>query len=529
MHRFSRTLCLALGSLIPVVLTGCSLGPTAAESSSDPGLPIQGMVHGGQQPISGAHVYLLAANTTGNAGPGIAASSSNLSVSLLNPAKTGNSDSIGGYVLTDINGGFTITSDYTCTQNTQVYLYVLGGNPGVGGGANSASGLMAALGNCPSGGSFLSSIPYVIVNEVSTVAAAYAMAGFATDALHVSSSGTAAAKAGLANAFINAAILETLSTGVANPYPPPGVGYYGGPGVVPQAEINTLGNILAACVNSSGLSSSGCTTLFSNAMNGSAQPSDTATAAINIAHNPAANVSALYGLSTSNPPFASALTAQPNDFTISILYQNEVLAGFSNRTAGPLAIDASGDVWSANNVVDEINPQGYDTTVASSQYGLGGYSGFSGAANIAIDVNGNAWAISSSALGEFNNSGGLVSPSGGYTGLGLNAPKFIAMDASSNAWIGNAGDASVVKGVELRRALRHIHRQRYLAAQAGGHRHHWQRLGRRPQQRRDRQTVAHRHPHQLHGSYSKHADRHCHRPQWQCLGVEQQQRGRDLQ
>ena len=39
---------------------------------------------------------------------------------------------------------------------------------------------------------------------------AYALAGFATDATHVSSSGTAAAKLGIANAFINAAILETL-------------------------------------------------------------------------------------------------------------------------------------------------------------------------------------------------------------------------------------------------------------------------------------------------------------------------------
>jgi streptogramin lyase len=65
--------------------------------------------------------------------------------------------------------------------------------------------------------------------------------------------------------------------------------------------------------------------------------------------------------------------------------------------------------------------------------------------NIAIDVNGNAWAISSSALGEFNNSGTLLSPSGGYTGLGLNGPTFIAMDASSNAWIGNGPDSNVVK------------------------------------------------------------------------------------
>jgi hypothetical protein len=306
---------------------------------------------------------------------------------------------------------------------------------------------MAVLGNCPGGTSaFATGTPLVFMNEVSTVAAAYAFAGFATDAVHVSSSGTAAAKLGIANAFINAEILQT--SGVANPYPPPGVGYYGGPGSVPQAEINTLGNILAACVNSAGPAEGPCATLFANAKSGGTTgttPSDTATAAINIAHNPVAAVAALWGLASAYAQFNPTLTTQPNDFTISILYENEILAGFTTQTAGPLAIDASGDVWSANNAVDEINPQGYDYTVANSDLGLGGYSGFSGAGNIAIDVNGNAWAISSSALGEFNNSGVLVSPSGGYTGLGLNSPTFIAMDASSNAWIGNTSGGNVVK------------------------------------------------------------------------------------
>ena len=99
---------------------------------------------------------------------------------------------------------------------------------------------------------------YVVVNEVSTVAAAYAMAGFATDALHVGSSGTALAQMGIANAFANAANLETIGTGVALATTP------AGNGTVPQAEINTLANILAACVNSNGTGSA-CSTLFANA------------------------------------------------------------------------------------------------------------------------------------------------------------------------------------------------------------------------------------------------------------------------
>lgn len=405
---------------------------------------MQGKVQGGQQQIVGAQVYLLAANTTGYG---------NASVSLLTAGTGRTLDTSGGptngfyYVTTDANGNFSISGDYTCTAGTQVYAYARGGNPGSG--TNTAAGLLAALGNCPAAHNFASSAPFIFMNEVSTVAAAYAFGGFATDALHVSSSGTAAAKLGIANAFINAEILETLGTGLANQYPPPGVGYYGGPGVIPQTTINTLGNILAACVNSTGSGSANCGTLFANAMSGGTTgtaPTDTATAAIYIAHNPVAAVSALYGLvGGGGAPFAPALTAQPNDFTLSILYQNEVLAGFTDQTAGPLAIDAIGDVWSANNVVDEVNPQGYDYTLANSNLGLGGYSGFSGAANMAIDVNGNAWAVSSSALGEFNNSGTLLSPSGGYTGLGLNGATFVAMDASTNAWIGNTSGGNVVK------------------------------------------------------------------------------------
>ena len=430
-----RNSCAIALSLCVLLLSGCSgmpgIAPTETTSNAAAGPALRGMVHGGQSPIVGAHVYLLAANTTGYAGPGIPASSSNASLSLLNGAPTGHSDSIGGYVLTDSNGNFSISGDYSCTANTQVYVYALGGNPGAG--ANSAAGLMAALGNCPSADNFQTAAPFLFVNEVSTVAAAYAMAGFATDALHVSSSGTAAAKTGIANAFVNAAVLETLSTGVANAAPP-GLPTGSGPGAVPQAEINTLGNILAACVNSTGTDSA-CTTLFANAESGGTTgtlPTDTATAAINIAHNPVAAVGTLYGLASAYQQFSPALTAQPNDFTMSIFYSDVQLYD----DGGPVAIDASDNVWVAANSVFKFNGQAYDFT------GGTGYSGFFGD-HIAIDVNGNAWVLDSNSVGEFNGSGTLSGPYS--SGLGLSSPTSIAMDASSNAWIGDPSTASVVK------------------------------------------------------------------------------------
>ena len=190
-----RSLVIVL-SVFVAGLTGCTLVSTATPDP-EPGVAIQGKVHGGQQPISGAHIYMMQAGTSGSASYGIAASSSNASVSLLNSAATGHSDAVGAYVLTAADGSFALPSGYTCTPGTQVCLYSLGGNPGAG--VNSNAGLLAALGNCPAGSAnnFDSSLSFVWINEATTVAAAYAIAGYATDATHVSSSGSTLAKTGI--------------------------------------------------------------------------------------------------------------------------------------------------------------------------------------------------------------------------------------------------------------------------------------------------------------------------------------------
>jgi len=431
---------LSLAGLFPLVLTGCAVVEPTGTATADPGLTIQGKVQGGQQPIVGSHVYLLAANTTGYG---------NASVSLLTSGTGRTLDTSGGptngfyYVTSDASGNFSITGDYTCTATTQVYAYALGGNPGAG--TNSAAGLMAALGNCPSAGNFASSVSFIFMNEVSTVAAAYAFAGFATDALHVSSSGTAAAKLGIANASINAAILETLSTGVANASPPPGVGYYGGGGAVPQTTVNTLGNILAACVNSPSSSATACIGLFSNATNGSTQPTDTATAAINIAHNPAANVTALYGLSSAYAQFAPTLTAQPNDFTLVIYY------GAGTPGSGPMVADGSGNIWWSDTVVDEVNHEGYDPTPSNFINGNTGYAVPYYPTAIALDTSGDLWSVNgtngstAASLNELTPAGatGTGSP---FTALGITNPTGLAVDASNNLWTTNSTTpAAVIK------------------------------------------------------------------------------------
>lgn len=120
--------------------------------------------------------------------------------------------------------------------------------------------------------------------------------------MHVSSSSSTPGQTGIANAFSAIANLETLGTGVALAATPADSG---GNGTVPQAEINTLANILASCINSSPTEGTQCPTLFSNATNAyGTEPTDTATAAINIAHNPGANIAALWGLA---PPLKGLL------------------------------------------------------------------------------------------------------------------------------------------------------------------------------------------------------------------------------
>jgi hypothetical protein len=405
-----------------LALAGCARMPSLTTSSTNPlqGAAITGRVHGGQNPISSAHVYLLAVNTTGYGGPGIAASSTNKSASILTSGA--GSDGLGFYVTTDANGLFNITGDYTCPSTwAHPYLYAVGGDSGAG--ANSAITLAAPVDSCGGASEFIT------VNEASTIASAYSFAGFASDPTHVSSSNSALAATAATNAANTIVNLENPNTGVAYATTP------AGNGTVPQAEINTLANILAACVNSTGPGSTACTTLFSNAMNGSTAPTDTATAALNIAHNPGANIVNLFGLQTGTSPFQPSLIAAPNDFTIAVSY-----TGGGMNSPVPVAIDASGNVWIGNtatgaNSVSKLSPLGAPISGSSGYTGGGIVDPYS----IAIDSSGNLWTgnVTPNSLSELSSTGTPISTSSGYTGGGLSTPYAIAFDSLGHAWVVN--------------------------------------------------------------------------------------------
>jgi streptogramin lyase len=427
-----------------LLLAGCSGAPvvTPITTSSVQGAAIQGRVHGGQTALGGANLYLFAANKTGYGN----ASISLLTSSVLSQTPAGGRDGDGNYyVTTGADGSFGITGDYTCPSTTsQLYLYAVGGTPVGSSAANSATGLLAALGTCPANGTLSPSL-YIIVNEVSTIATAYSIAGYATDPLHVSSPNTTLALNGIANAFATVPNLETLNTGMALATT---ATVNGGNGTVPQSEIDTLANILAACVNSGGPTSTTCSTLFSNAMNGSKVPADTATAAINMAHNPGANITTLYGLQTGNADFQPILSAAPNDFTLVVSYNGGGISG-----TGGIAIDKSGNVWVGNAAVQgagssisEFSPAGVALSPSTGYTG----GGVVAPQAIAIDASGNVWVASGSktvsaadVISKFSASGSPLSGSSGYTAGGLSDPFAIAIDASGNAWVSNHVSATI--------------------------------------------------------------------------------------
>jgi hypothetical protein len=379
------------------------------------------------------------------------------------------------YTGTSLPTGVTTGYNFAQTGNNMTVTFQPTFNSGV---VN-----LAVLGNCPNNGTLAgtgafsgsSSIKYVYVNEVSTVATAYAFkpftftpqltsnsSGYQTDCTETYNGtsynwnnatciGTSSTNlAGLENAAnIAAQLYDITGSNITTSYA--GEGHIArslntaGTGIVPQANIDTLGNIIAACVDSNNgstiVGSSGsyntttgtysgispqCNTLFSTATSSSVlstassnpglQPYDTAMAAFNIARHPAgppysvtgvgatgtnAFVQSLYNLPQANVPFTPNLTTQPNDFTIGIIYTaannpGPSIGGTSyalTTGAESLAIDQVGNVWFTTQPTHggagkgyfwEISPTGVSSNIQSNPSYLYGY--------VTIDSGNSAWA-----------------------------------------------------------------------------------------------------------------------------------------
>lgn len=414
-YSFIGSLALVLAGM---ALSGCGVSKPFA-SSSQQGTPIQGRVRGGQQPVSGATIQLYAAGSSG-AGAG--------AINLLGQ----------NIVTTNVSGGFNITGDYVCpSAATQVYLVARGGNPGlVSGTTNPALLLMAALGSCGS----LNSTTNIEINEVTTVASAWALARFMSAGAVVGSTLTNAS--GLSNAFAVANNLVDSGTGLA-----PGAALPIG-AITETAKLLTLANVLATCVNSDG--GSACNPLFAAATIAQSIPTTTLDAALNVVENPSNNVTAVFDAGVPQGPFHPSLPAPPNDWTMSITYGgcNPACGGLNSPAF--LAIDSGGNVLVANysgGVVSKFSPAGVPAVAA----GIPG-EGLNESYGIAIDGSDNVWVTNNQSVTGANNhhvgsvsefsSAGIERSGYGYTGGGIYFPLAVAADSTGAIWIADYGSSA---------------------------------------------------------------------------------------
>jgi hypothetical protein len=406
----------ALACATLILLTGCGMGKITTSGAISTSTVITGRVHGGQQAVVGATVNLYAPGTGGY----------------------GSAPTLIATGTTDSNGSFTLPGPYPhslCPSNSlPTYIVATGGNPGAG--PNPELAMAALLPACSS----LTASTFVWISEVTTVAAAYALAPFASISGTTTNIGTSSSNLlGITNALGPATNLADTTTGNAK-------GATSIPGIVlPTAEINTLANILAACVNNNAtrLVSTNCATLFSAATPpGGVAPTDTFQAAIDIALNPGNNAAALFGLVTPSAPFQPTLSTAPTDFAVGIQYNGGPIANSGGGVFG-IDIDALGNAWvtviGRGTVPDNI------TEISPAGAILSGPNGYlSGSLNnpwgIAIDNSNNAW------IGNYTPTQDIaVLPLSGtgatfYTSGSVVYPVTIAVDnRTTTAWIGNFG------------------------------------------------------------------------------------------
>jgi hypothetical protein len=434
-----RVLTLLLTAIGSLSLIGCGTGISTSNVEQYPNVrTLHGTVYGGQQPVSGASLQLYAA---GNIGYGSAAKP-------LIPSGSYYAGGVSGCVpsssqicypgiVSDANGDFNITNDYSCSNvTTPVFLTATGGSPGLSYGTNANIALMVALGSCTQ----LQRTAVVTLNELTTVASVWALSPFMSGITNMGTSATNAV--GLTNAFATVNTLVNTGSGtVPTPTPPGFSGTVNGgvPAIstLPTLKLNTLADIVASCINSSGGVSgdnTACGSLFAATKVGSATVTDTITAAMNIAQHPSQNVSTLFSLSSPNAPFQNTLATAPTDWELIVTY-----SGGGLSTPKAVAVDGFGNLWLpnyGNSSVTELNNVG---AAISGANGITAGS-ISQPIAVAIDPEGYVWvANSNSTITK------LTSTSVGtvFSGGGLNSPSGLAIDAASNIWIANAGNSSV--------------------------------------------------------------------------------------
>ncbi|HKN01738.1 MAG TPA: NHL repeat-containing protein [Candidatus Binataceae bacterium] len=320
---------------------------------------------------------------------------------------------------------------------TVLYLLALGGNAGAGN--NVAIGLMGVAG-------LSNALPAsVTINELTTVAAQQALAQF-IDSTGQTIGAPSSNATGLANAINQVqANLANISTGLPASF----LSCTSGSNCDGLERLDTIANILAACVESSGpdatlpscaAASTPCDVLFACS---STPSSGTALEAAHVmATSPTANVNTLFALQSGSSPFTPALSAAPDGWEIAL---NFAPSGLSDPQG--VAIDAAGNVW-------VTNLGGNSVTELTSSGGLAGNfnnsntpgANFNAPYGVAIDAAGNVWVTNrnGNSVTELTSSGTLA---GNFapSGASFNVPQGVAIDAAGNVWVTNYNGNSVTE------------------------------------------------------------------------------------
>jgi len=335
---------------------------------------------------------------------------------------------------TNNRGSFNITS-FTCQgQNSQLFITASGGD--AGNGYNSNIFLMAMLGPC-------NDLPNnVVINEYSTVAAAYAfnLGMSASNPQQIGTDGVPGTPQyiGMTNA---GNLLRTNLVNIASGRP----AQFLSTGSNSPATLNTLADILVACVNAPAFQFQPCQDLYAAATPpGGSRPSNTLQAIFAIASNPGNNVAGIYDIlseigSDVLLPYKPTLEAAPNDWTVALNYN----PGDLSDPRG-MAIDLEGNLWIANftggasqtGSVTKLSPIGAEISPA------GGFTPADINSPVGLAINAASTAIWGTDFGantiqEVSQSGALVAESHGNSTF--DDPTGIALDSFSQVWVANSG------------------------------------------------------------------------------------------
>jgi hypothetical protein len=431
-----RSLAFATGTAAVFLVLGCGIGAPAGPEML-PGADISGLVHGGQNPVSSSNVALFA---TGK----------DTATGYTPPNAYGSTPLFLARTTTDANGNFNFSgTTYTCPTDDDVYIIATGGDPGLTPSTtdNSAIFLVAALGTCAN----LPTIPTITINEATTVAAAYALGGFApaggagmTEAAVIAATvaapgpgitSTTSNNQGLLDAFSNALNISNIQAGTIYSTTPSG-------GTATSNIANALADILQDCVNSSGPGSTPCTNLFAAATPPGASPTTPANswqAALNIVQYPGNKVATLFGYISAQAAFPESLTAAPNDWSYGVTYTSSLL--YSPQA---IVADASDNIYVTGSynasapAVDAAlvkfssvggSPTDLVTTtqLSASDGSVGRYA--------AVDKSGNIWLSDHAAAAQVDeySSGTVTSPA--YTTVDTDTNNYgIAADGDGDIW-----------------------------------------------------------------------------------------------